>query len=290
MPYYESVDIGASLRPDGIDPERFWSDMTQVLSDLLSFGYLRSAVSVGVGHINSVHMDRLARRFWVLRKYLPGDLCDADVIVINGVRCRNPLGLALAMADSDLTHRIDPQRLYYPVHGDLNMRNILVTEDRYRVIDPRGTIHHWDPAYDIAKLLFSLTVWDAAMRRGFNIGRGREWSIGVRGGRYQGYRNAASQLVPQLRSLSGFGELTAGDSGWESRVLLGHAFHTLAEAACRLSAAKKRTGEAGDCQFTPLELAVGHYLYGVLFLEDAVRQLEMEGAIDTEATLSLLDL
>ena len=57
-----------------------------------------------------------------------------------------------------------------------------------------------------------------------------------------------------------------------------------------LSDIKKRTSEVADCALSPVELATGHYLYGVLFLEDAARQLAGHGEIGTSSTWRLLDL
>jgi len=289
MPFYANQDIVASLRAEDQASEQFWADIELVLTDLISLGYLRADAPAPPGHIAAVHVDRLVRRFWLLRKYLPAALTESEMLTVNGVRCRNPLRLALVLRDSGLTARIDPARLYYPVHGDLNTRNILMTGGGYRIIDPRGTTDYWDPAYDMAKVLFSLTVWDAGLRRGFDIDSSGEWRVGIRGGPYRGYREAANSLLGRLRTMDAFAELTAKDPGWESRYLLSHAFHLLAEAACRLSDIKKRASETDAHQISPIELAMGHYLFGVLFLEDAARQLEKEGTIDHGSALGLVD-
>jgi hypothetical protein len=289
MPFYPNEDISACLREESGGLDVFWARMFRVFSDLISLGYLRASEPAVPGNIVDTHVDRLARRFHLLERYLPPELTQAPMIVINGVSCRNPLQLARYLGRSGALAAIDPVRLYYPVHGDLNTRNILMTNGSYRIIDPRGTLDYWDPAYDVAKVLFSLTVWDAGLRRGFAIDDRGEWRVSIRGGTYPGYRQAAAGLLSKLRSMGVFAELTAGDRGWDSRYLLGHAFHLLAEAACRLSDIKKRTSEVADCTLSPIELATGHYLYGALFLEDAARQLAAHGEIDGDAALSLLD-
>jgi hypothetical protein len=299
MPFYPNHDIADPLR-HGEDPGvRYETGLRTILGDLISHGYLRRRVETGPGNIAEVHADRLSRRFWLLQKYLPDELTDADMIVVNGVACRNPLRLAQTLLDNPvLTARIDPGQLFYPVHGDLNTRNILVTDDRlladgdggYRIIDPRGTLAGWDPAYDISKILFSLTVWDPGLRKGFAIesdGAGG-WTVGIAGGNYPRYLTAARGLLPLLRTLPAFRELTEHDAGWDSRYLLGHAFHLLAEAACRLSDIKKRVGEQDETALSPIDLATGHYLYGVLFLENAVRQLETSATVDHDTVLNLL--
>ncbi|MFJ1958755.1 hypothetical protein ACIOGT_38075 [Streptomyces microflavus] len=299
MPFYPSRDIAEPLRHGEKPGAHYEPELGTILDTLITHGYLRERTSIGPGHIADVHGDRLSRRFWLLQKYLPAQLTDADRIVINGMVCRNPLHLAQRIIDDpSLTAGVDATWLHYPVHGDLNTRNILVTDERklanrvggYRIIDPRGTLGPWDPAYDLSKILFSLSVWDAGLRKGFTIDSARsdEWTVGIRGGNYPEYITAAHGLLPLLRTLPSFRELTAGDAGWESRYLLGHAFHLLAEAACRLSDIKKRTNEDNDTALSPIDLATGHYLYGVLFLENAVQQLEASGSIDHEAALARL--
>lgn len=295
MPFYPNRDIAEPLRR-GEDPGlRYEPELRTILGDLIGHGYLRERTATGPGNIAEIHGDRLTRRFWLLRRYLPAELTDAERIVVNGISCRNPLRLAQYLIDEPaLTAGVDPTHLFYPVHGDLNTRNILVTDEQkarrgeggYRIIDPRGTLGPWDPAYDLAKILFSFTVWDAGLRKGFEMDSTADgWTVGIRGGNVPGYVAAAHGLLPLLRSLPQFQELTRDDAGWESRYLLGHAFHLLGEAACRLSDIKKRTNEDDDAALSPVDLATGHYLYGVLFLEDAVRQMELNGTIDHEAAL-----
>lgn len=299
MPFYPNRDIAAPLRRGEDLGKRYEPELRTILGDLIGHGYLSERTDAVPGQIADIHGDRLSRRFWLLKHYLPSELTEADRIVVNGVSCRNPLQLAQNMIDDPtLTAGVDPVHLFHPVHGDLNTRNILVTDEQavaageggYRIIDPRGTLEQWDPAYDLAKILFSFTVWDAGLRKGFDIDSSPEdgWTVAIRGGNYPAYLAAAHGLLPLMRSLEPFQEMTADDPGWESRYLLGHAFHLLGEAACRLSDIKKRTGEDDEESLDPVDLAMGHYLYGVLFLENAVRQLETTGAVDQDAALDLL--
>jgi hypothetical protein len=289
MPFYQNVDIAASIRGDRPELGDFWSDLSRVLSGLIYDGYLRSTVRAPWNTMSSLHVNRLERRFWLLQRFLPAELTEGDVNIINGVRCRNPLKLAQSIAGSDLAHTIEPRFLHYPVHGDLNTRNILMTNDGFRIIDPRGTLDHWDTAYDFSKLLFSLTVYDLGLRQGFEIDNARSWRVDIRGGICEGYRSAAVDLYRRLRCVPGFAELTSGDAWWETRFLFSHAFHLLAEAACRLSDLKERTSDITCEQISPLELANGLYLFGAIFLEDAARQLEQKGAVRHDETLRLLD-
>jgi hypothetical protein len=128
------------------------------------------------------------------------------------------------------------------------------------------------------------------MRKGFIVDNdhSRGWTVAIRGGNYPQYLCAARDLLGFLYTVSGFDALIAADPDWESRYLLGHAFHLLGEAACRLSGVKRQTTEDSAHRHDPLELATGHYLYGVLFLDEAVTQLNTAGSITHDTTLSLL--
>lgn len=302
MPFYPNEDIAACLRAEEPRPDLFYRRLGEVLRRLIAYGYRKDRAATGSGNIAGVHADRLDRRFWLLGKYLPASMTEPERIVVNGRPCRHPQQLArLILSKPELTAGIGPRWLYYPVHGDLNTRNILITPtegivrtapEGIRIIDPRGTLDLWDISYDVAKVLFSLSVWDGGLRKGFEITQPVAdepvFGLRFRGQPYPGYVAAASTFLDFLTEHAEFAELSQEDPGWRDRLLLGHAFHLLAEAACRLSDIKKRTNELTESDISPLELAAGHYLYGVLFLEDAVAQLESNGTIDPQSHLGLL--
>ncbi|MBW4717273.1 hypothetical protein [Saccharothrix obliqua] len=294
MPFYPSEDVAACLRSDTPDVDRFFTQLGTTLTALADHGWLLAESEVGPGTIADIHADRLERRYWLLSKHLPAEYVEGDRITINGRSCRNPLAIAKLLRDRpELTSGIDPARLHFPAHGDLNTRNVLMTapaDPALRIIDPRGSIANWDVVYDLAKLLFSLTVWDVGLREGFVIDYGADEAVSVahRGGLYPAYRRSAEDLVEFLENHAGVRAVVAHDPGWRDRLLLSHGFHLLAEAACRLSDIKKRAGAGSAVDLSPIELAAGHYLFGVLFLEDAVAQLEEHGRIDPRRHLSLL--
>ncbi|MCY9783911.1 hypothetical protein KIK06_08400 [Nocardiopsis sp. EMB25] len=301
MPYYPNEDIAASIRGERPDVAEFFDRFDVTMSLLARRGWSLEEVRSEPGQIAEIHADRLTRRFWLLERHLPREYTERGHLIVNGVPCRHPLEIAELLARRpELTRHVDATRLHFPAHGDLNTRNVLVTgrEDglpTVRIIDPRGTLQPWDLGYDWGKVLFSLTVWDAGLREGFEIDTAgtdfaREVSVHQRGGLYPGYREAARGLVDAISDHEDLAPLVAGDPGWRSRLLLGHGFHLLAEAACRLSDIKKRASTVGSIDLSPIELAGGHYLLGVLFLENAVAQLEENGEIDPVTHLNLLDL
>ncbi|WP_435244202.1 hypothetical protein [Streptomyces sioyaensis] len=161
----------------------------------------------------------------------------------------------------------------------------------YRIIDPRGSVDHWDPVYDLAKTLFSLTVWDPALRLGFAIDGATvhgtpRYRVGFRRPVYPGYRSAAHGFLPYLEG-SEISGLLEGDPGWRQRLLLTHDLHVLAEAPCRLSDLKPKPDAEGRCT-PPEELALGHYLMGTLLLDDLVRQLTGPAEPDVDRHLALV--
>ncbi|WP_017573158.1 hypothetical protein [Nocardiopsis halotolerans] len=301
MPYYPNEDIAASIRGEDPRVEEFFDRFDVTMTALAERGWSLEESRSEPGQISEIHADRLTRRFWLLEKHLPSQYTSQERLVVNGVPCRHPLEIAKLLSERpELTRHVDATRLHFPAHGDLNTRNVLITGERdgrptVRIIDPRGTLQPWDIVYDWGKVLFSLTVWDAGLREGFQIDTAGdpsspEVSVHQRGGLYPGYRTAAQRLVGAIAQHAHLAPLVADDPGWRSRLLLGHGFHLLAEAACRLSDIKKRASSAGDVDLSPIELASGHYLLGVLFLENAVAQLEDRGEIDPVSHLALLDL
>jgi thiamine kinase-like enzyme len=97
-------------------------------------------------------------------------MADHPEIVINDKPCRNPLHHWDELGDAI---RRQYPRAFCFIHGDPTFSNMLISRDRVVFIDPRGyfgTTHLFgDPAYDWAKLLYSLsTNYDQ-----FNLGRFR---------------------------------------------------------------------------------------------------------------------
>ncbi|MFG2533002.1 hypothetical protein [Streptomyces sp. NPDC048516] len=306
-PYYPSRDLAACLR-DGPEGTRlFFARHDAVVQGLFVHGYATRTAPAPAGHLTDVNLGRFLRRLPVLRRHLP-EVAAADELVINGRRCPSPARLLHRLSDGHAARlrQLAPPRLMFPAHGDANVRNILVgradgtgaddaPEDGrhtdYRIIDPRGSVDHWDPVYDLAKTLFSLTVWDPALRLGFaldgtTVNGTPHYRAGFRRPVYPGYRAAAHHFLPYLET-SEIPGLLRGDPGWRQRLLLTHALHVLAEAPCRLSDLKPKPDAEGRCA-PPEELALGHYLMGTLLLDDLVRQLTGAREPDVDRHLELV--
>lgn len=291
-PFYPSVDSAAPLRgPGGVDA--FFSHHGRVVRTLIVNGYGQAIVAAPPGYLDGVLAGRPARRAALLQRGLPAGLSLADDLVVNGVRCEAPLRLLGRLAETAPSwwRRLTPPELMFPAHGDANTRNILLGEkDDFRIIDPRGSTANADPIYDLAKTLFSLTVWDPALRLGCRarpVGGGPgHWEVGLRHPLYPGYRLAAHAFLGHLDGLPHLTALMGRDPHWRERLVLSHDLHVLSEAACRLSDPKIRVGPDNEV-CTPADLALGHYLFGTLLLNDSVRRLAA-GDLDVERHLSLV--
>ncbi|MFJ2778095.1 phosphotransferase [Kitasatospora sp. NPDC087315] len=287
---WQGRDWGAYAMPwiDGVSPvtllhggegggQQFLAALQSVFGVLGTHGYAASAMPAPPGHGISTHLDRLTRRLPLLTRHL-GRLVDEVDLRVNGraVPSAREL-LRRTAARADVLAAIEPTQLYYPVHGDLNLGNLMLGTDggpgrdlgpRFTVVDPRGIDEHWDPVYDAAKALFSLTLFDAAMAGGFEIGRdARGYQVRLRCP-VQAYNTAAAQVPATLMTVEFFRHLGHTDPLWLRRLLYAHAFHVLAEAACRLSDQTVRTFPGASGWAARRELALGLYLSGLLLLDD----------------------
>jgi len=295
-PFFPSVDAAACLRTSSAENGVgvFFAQQTAILQDLLVGGYGTDSVPVPPGHLAQVHIGRFLRRLPTLARALP-EAVRADQLVINGVPCESAQTVLRRLLDHG-GHRLDrmsPARLMFPAHGDANIRNTLIGADPsdFRIIDPRGSTAHWDPVYDLAKTLFSLTVWDPMLRLGPDIRQRSDrntphYEIGHRHPFPPGYRSAALGYQSYLGSLPMVADLLADDPYWQERLLLTHDLHVLAEAPCRLSDRKPKLDLSGRAA-PPEELALGHYLWGTLLINDLAARLADPADLDGHAHLSL---
>lgn len=279
MPRVEGVSPVTLLHAGGAGTRGFLETTRSVFEVLGTHGYPASAVPAPPRHGVSTHLDRVARRLSLLERHLDLPPAGEADLQVNGRRVppvRELLRRAAARADVLAT--IQPTRLYFPVHGDLNLGNVLVRPDDgagdvsghgFTVLDPRGILDHWDPVYDAAKSLFSLTLFDAAMSGGFQIGRSGSRSYELRLRRpIRAYLDAAVDFPAMLATVGFFRQLGRSDPQWPRRLWYSHAFHVLAEAACRLSDLTVRELPGVSGWAARRELALGLHLSGLLLLDD----------------------
>ena len=293
--FYESQDAAACLRDERGDVELFLRQCDAIFAGLFASGYGAVAAPVPAGHLLRTNVGRFLRRFPTLEKWLPAELVGPGELIVNGVRCRSPRSLLSAIVHGDglSVDHLGPLRLGLCAHGDANTRNLLVgTQCKgavdFRIIDPRGSTEPWDPVYDLAKILFSLSVWDPALRLGFAVDSDHPgWRVGFGCATYEGYRTAIHAFLPYLEDSEALARVLDDDPHWRTRLVLTHDMHVLAEAPCRLSDPKPKWDWRGEPS-TPTKLAIGHYLLGTLLINDFVDQLVHNGDIDADRHLGLL--
>jgi hypothetical protein len=248
--------------------DEFGATLARILTELVHDGYTRVRRRAVPGAFARMHLDRVERRLPVLMERLPVGVL-ADGLTVNG---RSGLGIAELLAQlrrrRHLQAMLDPPWLSFPVHGDLNLGNILVCEpDAFAVLDPRGVLVPWDFVYDLAKMLFSLVGLHNGMRHGFVVERGPGGlTVRLRAGQTPVFEQLAEGFPAFLAGLPALRPLLAADPHWNLRLQASLAMHALAEAPCRLSDPKPRSvgGRHGD--EARLELATGLHLMGVVIL------------------------
>jgi hypothetical protein len=279
MPHYDGRPVTLPLDGPRPDVDGFLRDVTAVLGVLTESGYAQRSWPAAPDHFVTTHLARVRRRLPMLHRHLPAGMLADQPITVNGRRCRSlPRLLDEVSADDTLLATLRPGRLAFPVHGDLHLGNVLLRrggpDPEFTVLDPRGVLEPWDPVYDFAKSLFSLTIFERAITGGLRVGR--PVHPGSRSGRYtvsltdhrDGYLTAAERFVPALAELPYFQHLDRVDPNWRTRLRFTHACHCLAESACRLSDRKHRAyGDVRGWDACVL-LSTGLLLYGIRQLDE----------------------
>ena len=279
MPHYHGGPITRPL--DGPQPDvgGFLLDVSAVLRVLTESGYAQRSWPAAPDHFVTTHLARVRRRLPMLYRHLPAELLADQPIVVNGRRCRSlPRLLTEVGADDALLATLRPGQLAFPVHGDLHLGNLLLRrggpDPEFTVLDPRGVLMPWDPVYDFAKSLFSLTIFERAITGGLRVGRlvqpgsrSCEYTVSLTDNR-DSYLKAAERFVPALARLPYFLHLDRVDPNWRTRLRFAHACHCLAESACRLSDRKHRAyGNVHGWDACVL-LSTGLLLHGIRQLDE----------------------
>jgi hypothetical protein len=288
MPWIEGVPPTALLAAGNASSGEFARTVRSVFEVLGAHGYAASQIPAPAGHGQAAYPGRVRRRLPLLARHLDTALTGTRMLRVNG-RTIAPIGELLTRAEQPgVLAVLQPTALWYPVHGDLNLGNLLIRPGRagsgptFTLLDPRGIASHWDPVYDAAKALFSLTPFDAAMAGGFAIDRegGQEYAVRLRQPS-PALVGAAAEFPGVLASTGFFRALDRSDPAWRCRLLYAHAFHVLAESACRLSDQTHRQLPGGASgQEARCEIATGLYLFGLLLLDSL-----LSGAPDPESHL-----
>jgi hypothetical protein len=277
MPHYAGQPVTRPLDGAHPDVESFLRDVSAVLRVITESGYAQRSWPAASDHFVTTHLARVRRRLPLLHRYLPAELLADQPIVVNGRRCRSlPRLLAEAGADDALLAMLRPGQLAFPVHGDLHLGNVLLRrgspDPEFTVLDPRGVLTPWDPVYDFAKSLFSLTIFERAITSGLRVGGSGDYTVSFMDDR-DGYLMAAERFIPVLAELPYLRHLNRSDPNWRTRLRFAHACHCLAESACRLSDRKHRVfGETTGWDACVL-LSTGLLLHGIRQLDELLNEV-----------------
>jgi hypothetical protein len=251
--------------------------LRRAFGTLTEYGYARTRTSAP-GSVRPHDISELRRRLWILHRGVPRELLEGRPLKVNSrwVRPLEPL-LQFIEGDRQLLARIQPRVVSYPVHGDLDLANMLTPagSPSFTLIDPRGTRGYCDPVDDFARTLLSMTCVDRLTASGVRV-----WRTAPRGRRplmYQfrsvepdraSYARLGPWFVDMLGSLPFGEELTRVDPYWRVRLAFSHAVQTLLEAPARLSARTPPPAAPGAP--SPQKLATAYTALGLRLLEQAV--------------------
>jgi aminoglycoside phosphotransferase (APT) family kinase protein len=172
MPYCDGETLTERLRAGAADGE---SAIRRLLDVLIQHGYSTQTFTPEPHHFESVHIDRVRRRLGVVMRRIPAVVARFRRFEINGQRTAHATELLRQLESSpELLERLAPAALALPVHGDAVLSNFIWRGPsdggpEFTAIDPRGTLDAWDPMYDLAKVFFSLSVYDAGVGSGFAV-------------------------------------------------------------------------------------------------------------------------
>lgn len=274
------------------------SELSWLVEVMIGFGYAARREDASADHFARVHIDRVRRRLELVNRFLPAAVAQATRLEINGQGTLHAGELLARLEDRALLARLQPCALAPPIHGDAVLSNFIWSDEgggqpRFRAIDPRGTLEPWDPAYDFAKMLFSLSVYDLAMEGGFmagvlSSGGAGELRLVLRlAERRRQYRRGALGFFELLEAAPSFCRLPiATEEHWRERILFANAMHCLAFAACRASAHEARGEEGGPAVTATI---TGFYLAGVAWLGALLDALDAGKTLELESYLDVLE-
>lgn len=308
FPYIASHSFGELIFAN-VGAQPAVAAIVNLLSQLSTSVWTESQEPAHPQFIKQAHFERMKRRVKIARmsdKLLDKILKQKSVVLNGKLLMGFDCVLETLEAHPELA-KIGPTILS-EIHGDLNIHNILShfdpdQDEPVALIDPRGVplldnsagkvFECGDYAYDVSKLLFSLT--------GFSEVRKKLYSISADGESYQlevqqhpgsdTMIGSAHLLIPELASNAAVRRWIEeveprGTRSFELRVRLGEAAHFVADCACAL-------GRNTPWEIVPLFLMGLEKLNKTLDLLNGIGQLSIDNAqhsFDFEAMPESADL
>jgi len=286
MLWWDGDSIIEGVYTGKVTLDLFCRRLQRVLDFLFIHGYAHTITVSYPEYSTNAYISRVKRRLQYLLRTELKPIVLADELVVNGVKCFNPIVLLDRIeASENLRRAINPPKLYFPLHGDLNLRNLLIknqfdeAEDNdlghyIHLLDPRGEITQWDISYDIGKMFFSVSLFEALQDSSFTIDYSCESkfpkvTVQASSNWLTHFEAVLTAFCTALNRASTFRTMLEREEPlWQHRLLFVHACHTLAEAACRVSAHTRDPGveEIGIFR-TGLNHAAILYALGALMLD-----------------------
>ncbi|KAK2022056.1 hypothetical protein LX32DRAFT_520416, partial [Colletotrichum zoysiae] len=268
--------------------------IVDVLSQLATSVWNEGQETAHSQFIKQAHFERMKRRVKIARE--GDDLLDKILrqksVMLNG---KLLMGFDCVLENLEAhpeLAKIGPTILN-EIHGDLNIHNILShldpeQDEPVALIDPRGVplldnsddkvFERGDYAYDVSKLLFSLTGFSEVRKKLYNMSTdGQSYQLKIQ--QHPGsdtMASAAHLLIPALASNEVLRRWIdkvepQGTRSFELRVRLGEAAHFVADCACAL-------GRDTPWEIAPLFLMGLEKLNDVLNLLNGIGQLSIDNA------------
>lgn len=210
------------------------------------------------------HFQRVHRRI----SYLNAAVQTGEVfhLRVNGLHPLSPSKVSGLASSAGARTVGTVHSLWYPVHGDLNLGNVIMDGPVPRLVDVRGMREWWDVSYDLGKVLFDLLLFRPLSQMTYDA-QGRDLIA---------FRERPAPWAAAQSFIEGFSRTAGGawlshyDPLWQQRTALCLATHMLAESAARVSVARV----AGDPLKRHLHAAAMLWNIGGHLLDDVLRSAE----------------
>lgn len=170
-------------------------------------------------------------------------ILNSENIVINNKNFKNPQKIIQSIKENKkLLKKLETHFLSDCIHGDLNLKNVLTdSENRFKLLDLRGSVQPWDLFYDLGKIIFTI---------GFDPICNFELKPKIQSNNnillycsnnktIINWSNVALIVEDFLSNSPDFLLLRQREKNWKLKLRITFAIHFLADSACRLVTGSK---------------------------------------------------
>ncbi|KAI1359664.1 hypothetical protein F5Y08DRAFT_319023 [Xylaria arbuscula] len=262
FPYVDSLSVG-ELAFAGVGSGPMLTILKRMIGEMAASVWIEGVEDAPTDFIQQAHLRRMERRIQIARLQVPAlhEVANMEHVYFNGKKLLGFKPLLRRLEEHPGLSAIQPRKIS-EIHGDLNIHNLLATLDSSArelvLIDPRGVplidasaaavgrgekaFESGDYAYDLSKLLFSVSGFSEVRRGLYKISKADDGSyrLVIR------YHHGTETMLGTSRGF--FGAIESDDRfvSWVERVercglysmrlrtWLGEAAHFVADAACAL--------------------------------------------------------